>query len=114
MEETTDLEKANKIVRSMLTVYGMSDRLPNLSLVEQEGGFLSVGPQQTARSPQIEEIIAQEQLEVISRSYDEAKALLAERRGQLEQLAERLLENEKLDSTDLAELLGPRPDSASS
>lgn len=104
-----DLEKASKIARSMLTVYGMSERLPNLSLVEQEEGFLGFGPQQTARSAEVEKIVAEEQLEIIRMSYEAAQALLVERRDQLETLAERLLENEKLDSKDLEEILGPRP-----
>lgn len=105
-----DLEKASKIARSMLTVYGMSERLPNLSLVEQEEGFLGFGPQQTARSAEIEKIIAEEQLEIIRMSYEAAQALLVERRDQLESLAGRLLENEKLDAKDLEEILGPRPE----
>ncbi len=104
-----DLEKASKISRSMLTVYGMSERLPNLSLVEQEEGLLGFGPQQTSRSADIEKVLAEEQLELIRASYESAQALLVERRDQLEALAQRLLANEKLDSKDLEELLGPRP-----
>ncbi len=104
-----DLEKATKIARSMLTVYGMSERLPNLSLVEQEEGFLGLGPQQAARSSEVEKVIAEEQLELIRRSYEEAQALLVERRDQLEALASRLLDREKLDAKDLEEILGPRP-----
>lgn len=107
-----DLEKASKIARSMLTVYGMSERLPNLSLVEQEEGFLGFGPQQTSRSAEVEKIIAEEQLELIQASYEAAQALLVERRDQLEALASRLLEHEKLEAKDLEEILGPRPTSA--
>ena len=104
-----DLEKASSIARSMLTVYGMSERLPNLSLVEQQEGFLGFGPQQTARSAEVEKIIAEEQLEILRVSYEDAQALLVERRDQLDSLAGRLLEQEKIDSKDLAEILGPRP-----
>lgn len=104
-----DLEKVGKIVRSMLTVYGMSERLPNLSLVEQEEGFLGFGPQQTSRSADVEKTIAEEQLDIIRASYEEAQAVLVERRDQLEALAQRLLEHEKLDAKDLEEILGPRP-----
>ena len=39
-----DLEKASRIARDMLTVYGMSKRLPNLSLASNvQGGFLGQG-----------------------------------------------------------------------
>ncbi|MBM4266554.1 MAG: ATP-dependent zinc metalloprotease FtsH [Deltaproteobacteria bacterium] len=105
-----DLEKAGKIARSMLTVYGMSERLPNLSLVEQNEGFLGHGPTAGSRSPEIERIVGEEQLEILRSCYEEAKRMLTERRTQLEALATRLLDREKLDAKDLAEILGPRPD----
>jgi cell division protease FtsH len=106
-----DLEKASQITRSMLTIYGMSQRLPNLSLVEPggENGFLGMGPPATSRSAEIEKVIGEEQLEIIRTCYAQAKDLLRERRAQLESLAQRLLEREKLDASDLLDLLGPRP-----
>jgi cell division protease FtsH len=106
-----DLEKASQLVRSMLTVYGMSTRLPNLSLVEPGGeSFLGFGPQQSEHSADISRLLGEEQLEILKSCYDEGLALLAQHREKLEALAERLLEREKVDSTDLAELLGARPE----
>ncbi|MFP6665576.1 MAG: ATP-dependent zinc metalloprotease FtsH [Deltaproteobacteria bacterium] len=106
-----DLEKASQLVRSMLTVYGMSTRLPNLSLVEPGGEtFLGFGPQQSEHSAEISRLLGEEHLEILKSCYDEGLALLAEHREKLEALAERLLDREKVDSSDLKELLGPRPE----
>jgi cell division protease FtsH len=104
-----DLEKASRIIRQMLTVYGMSKTLRNLSLVEgAQGGFLGQGPQTVPHSAAIEQAIGNEMLDILRVSYDEAKALLTARRTQLEALAQRLLAQEKIDERDLIEVLGPR------
>jgi cell division protease FtsH len=94
----------------MLSVYGMSKRLPNLSLVQSHGeGFLGQGTQARAYSPDIERSLGEEQLEILARCYEDAKRLLTERRDALERLARRLLEQEKLDEHDIVEILGPHP-----
>ena len=96
--------------RQMLTVYGMSKRLPNLSLVENaQGGFLGQGARDMPHSDAIEQTIGDETLELLRTAYEEAKALITERRAQLEALATRLLAQEKVDEKDLLEVLGPRP-----
>jgi cell division protease FtsH len=105
-----DLEKASRIARDMLTVYGMSKRLPNLSLASNvQGGFLGQGPQGAPHSGEIEQKIGEEQLEILTETYAEAKRLLAEKRDRLEALAQRLLAQEKLEYADLVEILGERP-----
>jgi len=104
-----DLEKASRIAREMLTIYGMSRRLPNLSLVTRNQGFLGQGPDGAPHSAQIEQLIGEEQLEILSTCYQEAKQTLTEKRQLLEGLAQRLLAQEKLDEKDLTEILGPRP-----
>lgn len=105
-----DLEKASKITRDMLTVYGMSQKIPNLSLVDpnQQAGFLGQGRQTAPHSGEIEQAIGAEQLEILRTCYEETKQLIAEKREMLESLAQRLLEQEKLDPSDLLEILGPR------
>ena len=84
-----DLEKASKIVRQMLTVYGMSKKLPNLSLVEgAQNGFLGQGAASVPHSAAIEQAIGDEMLQILRTAYEEAKALLTEQRAQLEALAD--------------------------
>lgn len=109
-----DLEKASQLIREMLTVYGMSERLPNLSLSQQrQAGFLGQGGQSVAHSGEIEQIIGQEHLKILETCYAEAKTLICQHREKLEKLAQRLLKNEKIDNKDINELLGPRPQTKS-
>ena len=104
-----DLEKASQIVRTMLTVYGMSKQLPNLSLVDRSRqGYLGQGPDAAPHSDEIERAIGEELLETLKFCYREAKELLNEKRDQLDTLAQRLLAQEKLDEHDLLDILGPR------
>ena len=105
-----DLEKASGLLREMIAVYGMSDRLPNLSLVDGSGpGFLGQGPQLAPHSQETAEAIDAEILALLDAAYDGAKALLTEKREGLEALAKRLLAQEKLEPEDITEVLGERP-----
>jgi cell division protease FtsH len=103
-----DIEKASRIARDMLTVYGMSRRLPNLSLVSGAPSFLSQEPPPTPHSAEIERLIGEEQLEILRQCYEEAKQFLGKKRALLESLAQRLLKQEKIDAHDLLDILGPR------
>jgi cell division protease FtsH len=105
-----DLEKASRLARDMITVYGMSKRLPNLSLVARgQGGFLGQGPDSAPHSGEIERMVGEEQIEILQSCYAQAKGMLEERGRQLEALAQRLLAQEKLEPADLVEILGERP-----
>lgn len=104
-----DLEKASAIVRQMLTAYGMSERLPNLLLVQPAAnGFLGQGAQLAPHSAAYEQAIGEEQLEILAAQYEQARELLEKHREKLEALAQRLLEREKLEADDLREILGER------
>jgi cell division protease FtsH len=104
-----DIEKASRIARDMLTVYGMSRKLPNLSLVSRgAASFLGQEPPAAPHSAEIEQLIGEEQIQILRQCYDEAKQFLSERRALLETLAQRLLKQEKIDEHDLVEILGPR------
>ncbi len=107
---SNDLEKATRIAREMIVVYGMSKRVPNLSLVEhQQDRFLGQGPGIHRRSEKIEQMIDEEVLEIIQQCYEDAKRLLIEKRDRLEEMARTLLEKEVLTEDDIIRILGPRP-----
>jgi cell division protease FtsH len=110
-----DIEKASRIARDMLTVYGMSRSLPNLSLVtDPTPSFLGQPPPSAPHSAEIEQLIGEEQLEILRKCYDEAKQFLTEKRDLLETLAQRLLKQEKLEASDLLEILGAHTPTAPS
>ncbi len=103
---SNDLERATKIARSMIVVYGMSKRLPNFSLVQGTAGqFLDQGPELTPHSEKVEQIIDEEVLEIIGQCYNEALELLRKYREKLDKMANRLLEKENIDANDVKEIL---------
>jgi cell division protease FtsH len=105
-----DLEKATDIVREMLTVYGMSENAPNLSLVAHGGSaYLLGGVELAPHSDELSQAIDREIIAILGHCYGEAKALLERERNRLETLATRLLENEELDRAGVMALLGERP-----
>ncbi len=109
---SNDLERATKIARQMITVYGMSKKIPNISLAEQEqSGFLGQEAYLSRRSEKIEEIIDTEVLEIIRSCYEYDKQFLSDHRNKLEEMAQTLLEKEVITEKEITAILGPRPDS---
>jgi len=106
---SNDLEKVADIVRNMLTVYGMSRIAPNLSLVDKnQNPFLGQGSIRQHRSEKLEESIDAEMQEIIAGCYEEAKNILQRERGKLQQMAQTLLQKEKINEQEILTLLGPR------
>jgi cell division protease FtsH len=107
---SNDLEKATKIARDMITVYGMSEHAPNISLVERsEGRFLGQGPYIARHSEKIEQTIDDEVVSIMRTCYGESKKLISQYREKLEMMAKTLLEKEYIDEEDIFAILGPRP-----
>jgi len=106
---SNDLEKIAKIARNMITVYGMSQQAPNISLVDhQQDLFLGQGPGIMQHSEKLEQMIDDETQEIISTCYEDAKQLLTDKRDKLEKMARVLLEKEKMDEGEIKAILGPR------
>jgi cell division protease FtsH len=106
---SNDLEKVSDIVKNMLTVYGMSKNVPNLSFVDKnQNPFLGQGPALQHRSEKLEEIIDEETQEIIKACYEDAKQILLKEQDKLEQMAHILLEKEKIDEKDILDILGPK------
>jgi cell division protease FtsH len=106
---SNDLEKVMQLAKNMVTVYGMSDKLPNLSLVNRTGmNFLSNGSALERRSEHIEKLIDEEVSTIINQCYMDAKELLFQKREQLEKLANTLLEKEVLSYDEMKQLLGEK------
>jgi len=100
-----DLERITKIAYGMVTVYGMNDKVGNVSFNDQSGEYQFKKPysESTAR------IIDEEVRKIIDDSYARTKTLLLERRSELETIAEELLDKEILFKVDLENLIGRRP-----
>jgi cell division protease FtsH len=106
---SNDLEKVAKIVRNMITVYGMSKQAPNISLVDhQQDLFLGQGPGIMQHSEKLEQMIDDETQEIIRTCYADAKQMLTDKSDKLKKMAGVLLEKEKLEEHDIVAILGPR------
>ena len=106
---SNDLERATQLARNMITVYGMSKKLPNISLVGYStAGFLGQGPNIERRSEYIEKMIDEEVMEIIRNCYEETKKLLIEKKDLLEKMATTLLEKEVLNYNEIKEILGEK------
>ncbi len=106
---SNDLERVSRIARDMIVQYGMSKKLPNLSLVDKnQGYFLGQGPATSRRSEKIEQIVDEEVMDIIQSCYAEDKEILQKHRKKLEKMAQTLLEKEKLDDKDIIAILGKR------
>ena len=102
-----DLERITKLAYSMVTVYGMNDKLGNVSFYDSKGGdgynFNKPYSEQTARE------IDEEARKIIASAYERTRALLSDKQDKLEILAQELLVREVLFQSDLERLIGPRP-----
>ena len=92
-----DFSKATKIVRAMVTEYGMSDLGP-LQLEQQEGAaFLGRDYNKTRNfSEMVAHEIDQEMRKIVNKCYDDAKRIIKENRKLLDLIANTLLEYETL------------------
>ena len=103
-----DLERITKMAYAMVTDYGMSERIGNLSFNlsqrEEERPMFSK-PYSDATAEAIDEEVRK----IVSHARDRAHDLLEEKRGQLEEMADALLEQEVLGPEELLRILGERP-----
>ena len=101
----SDLEKVTKQAYSMVSIYGLNDRIGNRSYYDSRGesSFTKPYSEETAR------IIDEEVSAVIEKAYDRAKDILASNREKLEALAQSLLDNEVIFKEDVERILGARP-----
>jgi cell division protease FtsH len=108
-----DIQQATKLARSMVTQWGMSDKLGPLQYEEQQGETF-LGYSQTQRHNMSNETaltIDSEIRRLVDEAHDRATHLLTEHKDQLAIVAEALLEYETLSGDEIKALLdGERPD----
>jgi len=103
----SDLEKVTKQARSMVTVYGLSDKIGNLTYYDSSGqndyGFTKPYSDVTAQ------VIDKEISSIIENQYQRAIKLLKKHKNKLIELADFLLEKEVIFKEDLVRIYGERP-----
>jgi cell division protease FtsH len=109
---SNDLEQATNIARTMVTRYGMSQKLgPRTFGKREELVFLGREiSEQRDYSDRVAETIDDEVHGLVEGAYQTAKKLLTEHKDSLARLAKYLLTNETVEGDKLKELLGPPPE----
>lgn len=100
-----DLDQITKMAYGMVAIYGMNDKVGNVSFydLQNQNSFTKPYSDETAR------LIDAEVRQMIDVEYERAKQLLRDRNKELNLLANTLLEKEVLLKSDLEKLIGPRP-----
>ena len=100
-----DLERATKIAYAMVTYYGMSDSLPNVSYYDssENYGFSKPYSEERARS------IDKEVQAIIDQEYARAREILSQYTTGHHELAQLLLEREVIYTEDAEKIFGKRP-----
>ncbi|HMW33289.1 MAG TPA: ATP-dependent zinc metalloprotease FtsH [bacterium] len=106
---SNDLERVTEIANRMVTMYGMSDKLGNLSFTEQGRENFLGGVNMKPYSEETAKLIDSEVKSIVDMAYEKTKQLLIDRREELEALTQRLLEKEVLDKKQIEEILGEKP-----
>jgi cell division protease FtsH len=92
----SDLERVTQISRRMVFDWGMGSTVNSLALKADNYSL----------SERTKELRDEEQRALADLAFEQARAMLAERRDQLEKLARVLLERETLDQKEVEEILG--------
>ena len=100
-----DLERITKLAYSMITIYGMNEKVGHVSFHDPQGEY----GYQRPYSEKTAELIDQEVRALIQKAYDITKDLLTSKKAEVEKVAKALLEKEILFKADLEVLIGPRP-----
>jgi ATP-dependent metalloprotease FtsH len=100
----SDLEKVTKQAYAMVSIYGLNERVGNISFYDSQGrdSFTKPYSEDTAR------IIDEEVSKLIESQYQRALQILKENQAQLTELAEQLLATEVIFKEDLERIFGKR------
>src|SRR5579871_1124219 len=107
-----DLRRVTDIARSMVTKYGMSERLGSVAYDRDPRTFLTgadlpARPHEQDYAEKTAAVIDDEVRRLVHSAMDLAVGVLREKRNILERSARRLLEKETLEERELTELIGP-------
>jgi AFG3 family protein len=102
---SNDLQQITRMAYAMVTVYGMNDKVGNISFYDpsQENMFTKPYSEETGK------LIDEEVRKLIDVAYERTKQLLTERKVEVEKLAKELLKKEVLFQSDVEALIGKRP-----
>jgi cell division protease FtsH len=102
----SDLERITKLAYSIVSIYGMNDKIGNVSFYDsKQSDYNFTKPYSDATA----ELIDKEVKALIDKAYKRTKELLLSKKKELEILAKELLKREIIFQSDLEGLIGKRP-----
>ncbi len=102
----SDLERVTKVAYSIVTVYGMNEKIGHISFYDsKQNEYATSKPYSEDTAKTIDEEVKK----IIQDAYQRTKDLLTDKKAELEILAKELLEKEILFQADLEGLIGARP-----
>ncbi len=102
----SDLERVTKMAYSIVTMYGMNDKIGNVSFYDsKQSDYSFTKPYSEATAETIDEEVRN----LISGLFDRTKKLLIHKKKQLSIVAKELLDKEIIFQSDLERLIGKRP-----
>ena len=100
---SNDIEKATKIVRAMITQYGMSEKFGLMGLASQENQYLDGKAYLNCGDATATEI-DHEVMKVLKDAYEQAKQLLSKNRDALDKIAEYLIQKETITGKEFMKI----------
>ncbi len=103
----SDLEKVTKQAFAMITMYGLNERIGNISYYDSSGQqeYTFGKPYSEKQAQTIDEELSK----IVEGQYDRAKRILTENKDKLTALATQLLDKEVIFKEDLEKIFGDRP-----
>ena len=101
----SDLEKVTKQAYAMVSIYGLSEKVGNISYYDssgQQSGFTKPYSEERAQT------IDKEVSRILEEQYQRAKDILIEHKNKVKKLGTELLENEVIFKDDLTKIFGDR------
>ncbi|MDG1925441.1 MAG: ATP-dependent zinc metalloprotease FtsH, partial [Pseudomonadales bacterium] len=108
---SNDIERASKMARSMVTKWGLSEKLGPMQYEDDENdGFLSRpgGSARANMSAETSKVIDEEIKQIIDHCYGTARQILTDHREQLDAMAAALLEYETIDKSQIDDIMAGR------
>ena len=109
---SSDLKQANAIARSMITKYGMSEALSNMVFNAGESDEVFIAKEYGHTKNYSEEtsaLIDREVKHIMDTEYQRVLNLLTDNRHKLDRIAKLLMEKEKIEGQEFAELMESEP-----
>ena len=112
---SNDIERASKMARSMVTKWGLSEKLGPMQYEDDENdGFLGRpgGSARANMSAETSRVIDEEIKQIIDHCYGTARQILTDHREQLDAMAAALLEYETIDKSQIDDIMAgkaPKP-----